>query len=150
MSTTAAEMLPCNPATRYCQTGTRTYLWDAEFSECPFVAIKNITAKTFGQSHLVAKEEQLVLNLTQRARDIRCGLSGHVTNLPGIWVVPATQVNQLTRLDKHDVVEEFQLVAALGYLEYVLMNQIEHQQRTMTSSLCDLENRQSAWDSPIL
>jgi hypothetical protein len=38
---------------------------DAEFSDCPFVAIKNKTARTFGQSHLVAKEEQLVLNLTQ-------------------------------------------------------------------------------------
>ena len=63
-SITATEMLPCSPAAGYCQTGTRTYLWDGEFSDCPFVAIKNITAKTFGHSHLVAESDQLVLNLT--------------------------------------------------------------------------------------
>ena len=73
-----------------------------------------------------------------------------MTNLPGIWVVPASQGNKLTRVDKHDVIEEFQLVAGLGYLEYVLRNQMDHQRREMTSNLCDLENRQSAWDSPIL
>ena len=121
-----------------------------EFPDCPFVAIKNISAKTFGHNHLVAEDDQLVLNLTQQARDSRCGISGHMTNLPGIWVVPASQGGQLKRVDQHDVVEEFELAAGLGYLEYVLMNKMTTQKREMTSSLCDLENKQVAWDSPIL
>jgi hypothetical protein len=148
-STTAVEMLPCSPTAGYCQTGLRTYIWDGEFPDCLFVAI-NISAKPFGTSHLVAEEEQLVLNLTQRARDSRCGLSGHMTNLSGIWVVPATQTGQLALVNKHDVVEEFQLVAGLGYLEYVLMAKTEDQWKTVASSLCNLENCQTAWDSPIL
>ena len=82
-STTATEMLPCSPSAGHCQTGSRTYIWDIEFPDCPFVTIKNILAKHFGASHLVAEEEQLVLKLTQRALDIRCGLCGHMTNLPG-------------------------------------------------------------------
>ena len=60
------------------------------------MAIKNILAKHFGASHLVAEEEQLVLKLTQRALDIRCGLSGHMTNLPGwyrnVTLEPISQV----------------------------------------------------------
>ena len=74
----------------------------------------------------------------------RCDLSGHLTNLPGTWVVPANQGNKLTRVDKHDVIEEFQLVAGLGYLEYVMMNQMNHQRKEMTSDLCDPENRSQA------
>ena len=81
------------------------------------MSIKNISAKHFGERHLVAEEDQLVLNLTQRALDSRSGLSGHMTNLPIIWIVPATQTGQLGLVDKHHVVEEFQLVAGLGYLE---------------------------------
>ena len=114
------------------------------------MAIKNISAKHFGASHLVAEKEQLVLNLTQSAQDIRCGLSGHKTNFPGIWLVPATQTSQLGVVDKHNLVEEFQLVAGLVYLEYVLMAKIEDQQRTLATSLCSLENHQAGWDSPIL
>ena len=52
-----------------------------------------------------------------------------MTNLPGIWIVPADHGTTLIRVDRYNVTEDFQLVAGPEYLEYVMTSQTNHQSR---------------------
>ena len=99
----------------YCETQSRTYLWEHTQTKCELALFKPITARRVGQHHLFSTASQMLLNLTQPYSNLDCGInSGWLTNFDDLIAVPTVPLNA------HDVNQDVDWAAALGYLKFEL------------------------------
>ena len=120
-SATDKKGLPCLARANYCETKSRTYLLEHPQTKCELALLKPITARRVGQHHLISTASQMLLNLTQPYSNLDCGInSGWLTKFDDLIAVPTAKELLTVPLNAHDLNQDVDWAAALGYLKFEL------------------------------
>ena len=136
-STSDERGLPCSARANYCETQSKTYLWEHPRTKCNLALLKPIQARRVGTHHLISTDSQMLLNLTMAYSNLDCGINkGWHTNFKDLIAVPTSEKLPTVPLNAHDVHQDIDWAAALGYLKYELTRDSAALAEQLQEELC--------------